>query len=144
MEKEINRSITLNAPLDKVWDALTKPEWTRRYMFGCDALSDWKPGSPLVWRGHEDGKVYVTGHIIKIEPKKCLCFTTFDPNSGMEDSPDNHTTVTYELSGNNGTTELRVRDGDFSKIKNGKERYERSTGGWEMTLKKLKEVLEGK
>src|ERR1051326_3019810 len=138
MEKEIKRSLTINAPVEKVWEALTRPEWTRKYMFGCDAISDWKPGSPLVWRGHEDGKVYVTGHIINIQREKCLCFTTFDPNSGMPDAHDNHTTVTYELSGNNGTTELVVRDGDFSKVKNGEDRYRHSVEGWDMTLEKLK------
>lgn len=51
----ITNSITINAPAEKVWDALVNPEQTKKYMFGCEAVSDWKPGSELLWKGNYEG-----------------------------------------------------------------------------------------
>ena len=33
---------TIDAPVDKVWDALINPEMIKKYMFGTTAISDWK------------------------------------------------------------------------------------------------------
>ena len=33
---------------EKLWTALTDPEFTRRYWFGANLESEWKAGSP--WR----------------------------------------------------------------------------------------------
>ncbi len=41
-------SITINAPVSKVWDALITPEAIKHYMFGSDTVSDWKEGSPII------------------------------------------------------------------------------------------------
>ncbi len=43
-------SITINAPIDKVWDALINPSKIKQYMFGTNAVSDWKEGSSIVWK----------------------------------------------------------------------------------------------
>jgi uncharacterized protein YndB with AHSA1/START domain len=59
----INNSITINAPAKDVWDALVNPAKTKQYMFGCEAISDWKKGSSLLWRGQYEGKemIFVKG-----------------------------------------------------------------------------------
>lgn len=111
-------------------------------MYGCEVISDWKVGGSLIWKGAEDGKVYVKGNIVSIDPGRRLQFTTFDPNSEMQDTPSNYTTVTYELSPENGTTELTVTQGDFSKVVDGEKRYSHTVGGWDYALKGLKELLE--
>src|SRR4030088_386316 len=103
----VTSTITINAPAAKVWDALTNPEMTRKYMFGCEALSDWKPGSPLIWKGNFNGveMVAVKGKIVRIEPGQFLAYTTIDPNnSAVSDLPENYLTVTYDLSDQNGHT----------------------------------------
>ena len=144
MEKEliVKKSVTLNADISKVWDALTNPERTKNYMFGCEALSDWKVGSPLIWKGAADGKVYVKGNIVKIQHEKLLQYTTFDPNSDFEDVPSNYLTVTIELSPEKGQTTLSVTQGDFAGVENGEKRYNDTIGGWDYALKGLKEVVE--
>jgi uncharacterized protein YndB with AHSA1/START domain len=43
-------SISIDAPPIRIWDILTRPEWTEKYMFGCRTVTDWKPGSSLEWR----------------------------------------------------------------------------------------------
>jgi uncharacterized protein YndB with AHSA1/START domain len=44
-------SATINAPIAKVWEALTKPDIIRLYMFGTNVVSDWKIGRSIVWKG---------------------------------------------------------------------------------------------
>src|ERR1700759_2274067 len=102
----VKNTIALQAPANKVWDALTNPEQTKKYMFGCETVSDWKVGSPLLWQAFYEGKntVFVKGNIVSIEPNKKLVYTTFDPNSTMPDVAENYLTVTYELMPQNGQT----------------------------------------
>lgn len=141
--KFIEESITINAPASKVWDALTKPEWTRQYMFGCNVISDWKVGSLVLWNGAADGKTYVKGEVVSYNPGKMLQYTTFDPNNPeMKDVPSNYLTVTYKLSDQNSQTVLQVSQGDYSKVVNGDKRYEETVGGWDSILLKIKELVE--
>jgi uncharacterized protein YndB with AHSA1/START domain len=96
----VTSTITIQAPAGKVWDALTNPAQTKKYMFGCEALSDWKPGSPLIWKGNFNGVelVAVKGTILKIQPGKFLAYTTIDPNNpSIPDLPENYLTVTLDL-----------------------------------------------
>jgi len=131
-------SIEIKAPPEKVWEVLTEPEYTKQYMFGCNAESDWRVGSPLLWRGAQDGKVYVEGKIVAIEPAKKLSFTTVTPGSASGSA----STVTEELVRSNGGTLLRITDGDFSKLPDGDKRYEKTTEGWKATLPLLKKTAE--
>jgi uncharacterized protein YndB with AHSA1/START domain len=48
-------SISINAPVGKVWDALTNPEAIKQYMFGTNVISDWKKGRVQL-SGKENGK----------------------------------------------------------------------------------------
>lgn len=139
--------ITMHATASRVWDALTNPEQTKRYMFGCETVSDWKPGSPLLWKGVYEGNemVFVKGYIVTFIPDKLLVYTTFDPNSTMPDVPDNYLTVTYSLAEKDGATSLTVTQGDYSKVAEGERRYkEASNGGegWNPILIQIKQLVE--
>jgi uncharacterized protein YndB with AHSA1/START domain len=41
----------IRASVEAVWDAITKPEIVKQYFFGTNLVTDWKPGSPLFFRG---------------------------------------------------------------------------------------------
>ena len=146
MEKEIKASISIKASPTKVWEALTRSEYTRQYMFGCDAISDWKPGSTLEWKGKLEGKdvIFVTGQIIKIIPEKVLEYTVIDPNGTIENIPANYLHVTYTLAQENGHTNLSVCMGDYTKVAEGEKRYNDSIagGGWVVILEAIKKVVE--
>ena len=49
----VKKSIKINSSASKVWQVLTNPELTKQYMFGCEIISDWKVGSPVIWRGQQ-------------------------------------------------------------------------------------------
>ena len=148
MEKlQIQNTITINAPAAKVWDALTNPEQTKKYMFGCETVSDWQPGSSLLWRMDYEGQPFVAvkGSILEIEPEKFLAYTVFDPNSTIEDKPENYLTVRYALATENGQTTLTVTQGDYNTVAEGERRYQEAYNngeGWNPILVKIKEVAE--
>jgi len=143
----VKNSIAINAPAAKVWDALINPEKTKEYMFGCETVSDWNVGSELLWRGQYEGKemVFVKGEIVEIEPEKMLVYTTIDPNSDIEDTPENYVSVTYELVPQDGQTVLNVSQGDFSTVANGESRYKDAYNngeGWNPILVEIKKLVE--
>lgn len=143
----VKNSISINAPLSKVWNALTNPEETKKYMFGCETVSDWKTGSALLWKGSYEGKemVFVKGNIVEIKPEKLLVYTTFDPLSTIPDLPENYLTVTYNLSTEKGQTILTVTQGDFATVAEGERRYKEAFNdgdGWNPILIAIKKLVE--
>ena len=142
-EPFIRKSIEVEAPIETLWKVLTDSEFIKQYMFGCIAETDWKPGSPLLWKGAADGKLYVKGSVVSIDPPHRLVYTVFDPNSQEADVPSNYLTMTYTLKERNGhTSALEITQGDFSKVANGQKRYEDSTSGGDSILTEIKKLAE--
>jgi uncharacterized protein YndB with AHSA1/START domain len=143
----VTNTITIHAPASKVWDALTNPEQTKKYMFGCEALSDWKPGSPLIWKGTFNGveMIAVKGNVVSIAPPKSLVYTVIDPNNPkIPDLPENYLTITCDLTEQNGQTTLEVSQGDYSTVAEGPSRYQHTVdgGGWDPILVQIKALCE--
>ena len=132
-------SATINAPPSKVWEALTKPELIKKYMFGTDVISDWKVGSPIVYKGEWQGKPFEDkGRILEFEPEKLLVSTHWSPLSGVPDLPENYHTVTYRLSEKDGKTEVTIHQD-----KNASEEEKAdSEKNWKTILDGLKKLLE--
>jgi uncharacterized protein YndB with AHSA1/START domain len=132
-------STTIFAPIAVVWNALINPAMIKQFMFGTEAVSDWKQGSPIVWKGVWEGKAYEDkGMILSIEPQRRLQYSHYSPLSGAPDVPENYHTLTYELSEEGGSTRVAL-----SQDKNAsEEEREQSRGMWEMMLASLKNVVE--
>lgn len=130
---------TINAPVARVWDALVNPEMIKQYMFGTNAVSDWKEGSPIVWKGEWEGKPYEDkGVILRLKPEQVLQYSHFSPLSGQEDVPANYHTVTIEVSPEENGTLLRLSQDNNST----EEDREHSEEMWGMMLSGIKKVLE--
>ncbi|MBL7816461.1 MAG: SRPBCC domain-containing protein [Saprospiraceae bacterium] len=147
MPKYIQNDIKINAPAAEVWDALVNPEKTKVYMFGCETVSDWQEGSPLLWQMEYEGKPFVPvkGHIVELDKNEYLAYTVFDPHATMPDIPENYLTVTYELSEDNGQTTLTVTQGDYDTVAEGERRYNESYNngmGWQPILEQIKTLVE--
>lgn len=133
-------SVTIHAPLAKVWQALTDPEMIRQYFYDTEVITDWKVGSPIVWKGEWEGKEYLEkGTILKSEPQRLLQYTYFSSLSGLEDVPENYANITYELDEDDGVTTLTVRQENIAD-ENAREQSEKN---WAMLLGNLKQLLEG-
>ena len=146
---QVKNSITINASPEIVWNVLTHPSQTKKYMFGCETVSEWKKGSELLWRGSYEGKemVFVKGRISEIRKPEFLAYTAFDPNNtGMQDVPENYLTVTYDLRKQNEQTVLTVTQGDYNTVAEGEKRYKEALNngeGWNPILVQIKKIAEG-
>jgi uncharacterized protein YndB with AHSA1/START domain len=132
-------SITIDAPVARVWQALVSPEIIKQYMFGTNVVTDWKEGEPIVWQGEWQGKAYEDkGTILKIDRECVLQYSHFSPLSGQPDVPENYHTVTVELSGAGGQTRVSL-----SQNNNATEQDRvHSENMWQMMLDSLKKLLE--
>jgi Uncharacterized conserved protein len=64
----------INATPYRVWQALTRPEFTRQYWGGWSIESDWKPGSPVRYVNYS-GEIDADGKVIECRPTELLSFT---------------------------------------------------------------------
>ena len=148
MEKlVVQNSILINADITKVWDALVNPKQTKKYMFGCETVSDWKIGSSLLWQAMYEGKemVFVKGIILDIKPNRLLKYSVIDPNTLMTDIPENYLNVTYLLEEQNGQINLIISQDGFEDAADGEKRYkdvQNNGEGWNPILIEIKKLVE--
>ncbi len=132
-------SVTIDAPLSKVWDALTKPEIIKQYFFGTDTHTDWKVGRPITFTGEWQGKKYEDkGTVLEFEPERMLKYTYWSSMSQLEDKPENYVPITYEVKKEGDKTLLTVIQENIPDEK----MRAHSEQNWKMVLENLKKLLE--
>src|SRR2546421_541794 len=102
--------------------------------------SDWKPGSPVLWKG-QGGSVIVEGNVTAVEPNRFLRFTVFDVRAERPPVTDEDG-ITYQLTEHAGKTTLRLFQGDFSVMAEGEKYHRLSAEVWDRVLPKVKELAE--
>ena len=122
---------------ERLWTALTSPEWTRQYWFGMNQESSWQPGAP--WRlVFPDGRVADTGEILEIDPPRRLVLkwrNEFRPELKAE----GYSRCSIELEPVSGAVKLSIT---HSMEKQGAELITAVSGGWPRILSNLKSLLE--
>jgi len=132
-------SVSIRAASARVWEALVNPGIIKQYMFGATVLSDWREGSPIVWKGEWQGKSYEDkGVILQLKPLRRLQYSHFSPLSGLSDRPENYHTVTIELSEANGRTTIALSQDNNPT----EESRDHSRRNWELMLVSLKQLVE--
>ena len=123
-----------------MWDALTKPDLIKQYLFGTEVATDWQVGSPITYKGTWEGKTYEDkGKILQIEPGKLLVSTYWSSFLGVPDIPENYQTVRYELSAESDGTRLTITQDNNDT----QEAAAHSEQNWKMVLDGIKKLLEG-
>jgi uncharacterized protein YndB with AHSA1/START domain len=139
----IRQTIEVAASAETLWRVLTDSQFIRQYMFGCNAETDWKPGSPLLWRGAADGKLYVKGAVVSFNPPLRLSYTVIDATSSMPDIPSNYLTMTYSLTRlGTASSRLEITQGDYATVANGQQRYQDTLAGDDHILAAIKNIAE--
>ena len=139
-QKLVSKSSTIiNAPVNKVWEALTNPSLIKQYLFGTNTITDWKKGSPILWEGEWEGKTYQDkGVILDIDPGKSVKYNYWSSMSGTEDKPENYQDITYDLKEKDGKTTLNITQYN---IKN-EDAKKHSEENWQGVFGKMKEMVE--
>jgi uncharacterized protein YndB with AHSA1/START domain/DNA-binding transcriptional ArsR family regulator len=124
---------------DKLWAAITKPEFTRQYFYGSEVKSDWKIGSPVT---HTDaaGKSMLEGKVIEVDPPHRLV-TTFAARFNHDDASQNDrpSRVTWLIEQRGATCKLTLTHDDFD---HETATYKSVGPGWNPVLSGLKTLLE--
>jgi len=122
---------------EKLWRALTEPEFTRQYWAGTFQECEWKHGA--AWRIMiPDGRLADHGEVLEIEPHRRLVLSwqnEFKPELRAE----GFSRMTYLLEPQDDMVKLTVMheiDRPQSKL------IEAVSGGWPLILASLKSLLE--
>jgi uncharacterized protein YndB with AHSA1/START domain len=131
--------LAINAPVDRVWNALVNPEIIKKYMFGTTVISDWNEGSKITWKGEWKGKPYEDkGVILEIKPNKKLQYSHFSPLSGSVDTPENYHTVTINLLDHGKHSVISLSQDNNAT----EDEMEHSKKNWTMMLDSIKNIVE--
>lgn len=122
---------------EKVWEALTKPEFTRQIWVETWQDCDWKVGSS--WKLMiRDGRVGDSGEVLEIDPPRKLVLSwrnEFRP----ELRPEGYSRLSYELEPEGEMVKLTlVHEIDLPDSK----LIDAVSGGWPMIMASLKSLLE--
>ena len=122
---------------EKLWQALTTPEFHRRFFFGTTQESEWKPGAS--WRLLiPDGRVADSGEVLEIDPPRRLVLkwrNEFMPELRAE----GYSRMTCTLDKQGASVKLTIvheMDQPGSKF------IESVSEGWPPILSSLKSLLE--
>jgi uncharacterized protein YndB with AHSA1/START domain len=122
---------------EKLWSALTDPEFTRQYWFGMRCESQWTAGSP--WKlVSTDGQIFDAGEIVEADPPRRLVIrwqNQFKPELKAE----GESLCTMELEPSGSAVKLSIThtiEREASKF------IEAVSGGWPKIISNLKSLLE--
>ncbi|HET6953995.1 MAG TPA: SRPBCC family protein [Acidimicrobiales bacterium] len=143
--------VFIKATPEAIWDAITRPEWTRRYGYHSVADYDLRPGGHYFGHATEEMQSFgmpatvVDGEVIEVDPPRRLVHTWRFLWSD-EIKAEGPTRVTFEIApGDGGVSSLTVTH----EIENAPEtaamlagEVENAGGGWAYVLSDLKSLLE--
>lgn len=145
--------VFIKATPQKIWDAITKPEWTQKFGYGLRDEYELRLGGKYRGYANEGMKamgmdgVIVDGEVIEADPPRKLVMTwrmAIDPAMAAE----GFTRLTYEIEeGRGGVSRLSVihdlagRPGHAAMVA-GDKQGPGTGGGWIWILDDLKSLLE--
>ncbi len=136
---KVEHQIKIDSSAEKIWDALINPKKIKQYLYGTEAISEWKSGSPIIFQGKWEGKPYQDkGFIIDFVPNKLFCYKYWSRFSGLEDKKENYSEVTFEVSSQNNSSILKLKQQGFAN----EQAQSHSLQGWKTILEKIKEIVE--
>lgn len=130
--------IIIKAPQERVWEAITTPEFTSRYYYGNTLKTDLTVGSPFTYL-MPDGSPIVEGEVVTSEPPHRLVHSYHSLWPPLDqDAP---TRVTWELEPLSGSvTKVTVLHEEFQGETATYQGLQ--SGGWTWILSNMKTLLE--
>ncbi len=120
---------------ERLWQAITDPEQTRRYWYGALSHSAWTPGAR--WTSEsEDGEVFLDGEILESDPPRRLVHS-FHVVHVADAAAEPPSRLTWQIEPMGATCKLTVTHEEM-----GSATQEYTSGGWSYILSGLKTLLE--
>jgi len=144
--------IYIKAPPQKVWDAITKPEWTQRYGYRGSVDYELRKGGAFLTRASQEmvamgvPEVVIDGEVIEADPPRKLVHT-YRFLFSAETKAEGFTHVTWEIEQSapgfsrlTVTHDVEGAPGMAGAIAS--KFSEQGSGGWAWILSDLKTLLE--
>jgi len=142
MDDRIEQDITINAPLDRVWELVSEPGWW--VPSAVVAAVDHTPGHQVVRESEKWGRFPV--EVVRVDPKTYAAFRWSSHAPGAELAPGNTTLVEFRVELAGGAVRVTVVESGFAALDAPGSVREQSlkdnTGGWREELAGLRERAE--
>jgi uncharacterized protein YndB with AHSA1/START domain len=122
---------------ERVWQALTDPEFIRQYWAGMSITSDWRVGSSVQCI-REGGGTGWEGVVLQAEAPRILSYT-FHMLMSEAHRSENPSRVTFELESVQGVVKLTLT---HDRLEPGSSTFETTRYGWPAIMSSLKSLLE--
>ena len=132
---ELSVSIVINAPVERVWDEITKTGRVQKALYNTVLETDLVPGHRLRYYSIDKKRVFVVGEVVEVTPP-----TRFVHTYVFCQKPEAETLVTWELEALEGSgCRVNLTHGGWTTAHHKPEKHE---AGWEQILGLLKTVVE--
>jgi uncharacterized protein YndB with AHSA1/START domain len=122
---------------EKLWQALTDPDFMKQYWFGMRGESEWRAGSP--WKlVSSSGEVWDAGAIVEADPPKRLVIR-WQHMMKPELKAEGDTICTMDIERGKDACKLTIThtsEREHAKV------IEAVSGGWPQVISNLKSLLE--
>ncbi len=131
MNKTFTYTTYIRSTPEKVWEAITNPEFARQY-WSNENISDWKKGSAWKHVDPKTGNVRIVGKVLESNPPTRLVTSWASPGNLADESQ-----VSYDISVAGGLVRLDVVHTNLSE-----DMGSGVSKGWPLVLSSLKSFLE--
>ncbi len=142
MEDRIESSITIDAPLDRVWELVSEPGWW--VPTALNERVDHTPGHQTVRESEKWGRFPV--EVVRVEPKSYVAFRWASQFPGQDLAPGRTTFVEFRVDPLADGVRVTVVESGFAALdapddvrRDGRQQ---NTEGWKQELAKLRDRAE--
>jgi uncharacterized protein YndB with AHSA1/START domain len=144
-DNTIERQIEINAPLTKVWEALTNADQFGQW-FKAKLKSPFIAGKTTLAMNTSKGfEMEMAFHVKEIKPQSYFSYawTPFPMDQNFDYSKEEPTLVEFHLEKTATGTLLKVKESGFNHITASRraKAFEMHSGGWEAQLKNIERFL---
>lgn len=138
----IEREVTIEAPVERVWSLITEAEHLGAWFGDDGATIDLRPGGEIEFAWREHGNAF--GTVVAVEPPRRFAYRWhYARETRDETTPGNSTLVEFTLAAEGEQTRVGVIETGFDSLDlEAAERAERLAGntrGWAQELAELAE-----
>lgn len=142
-EEVASKTIEINAPSFKVWEALTDPELMKQWMADSETeiniRTDWTVRSPILMYGKLHRiKFENTGRVLQFDPGKVLEYNHLSSLSRLPDEVKNYSIIEFRLEPIENQTSLTLTLSNFPT----EAILKHLVFYWNVTLEILKKMIE--
>lgn len=127
----VHLALPIQATKEEVWNALTLPQLTQKYMYNCQLHCTGKIGSHVKWvepSVNEPPKTHVRGTLLEYNPLNNLRIAIHHEKIGANYQSELHYSIVPVMN----KVWLIIKQGDFSHFPDPEAVYRECLAGWRM------------